>query len=80
MVELLPYRFAKRHGFLVEPQADGQFLLVAEEGAEFKQLQEVLRVRGEPARIRLESLGSIKKNLPASYHASTMLGAPQPQN
>jgi len=69
MVELLPYRFAKRHGFLVEPQADGQFLLVAEEGAEFKQLQEVLRVRGEPARITWVDKEEFARELSRIYDA-----------
>ncbi|SFC05878.1 general secretion pathway protein E [Marinospirillum celere] len=69
MVELLPYRFAKRYGFLVEPQADGQFILVAEEGAEFKQLQEVLRVRGEPARITWVDKEEFARELSRIYDA-----------
>ncbi|MDR9468573.1 type II secretion system ATPase GspE [Marinospirillum sp.] len=69
MVELLPYRFAKRFGLLVEPQANGQFVLVAEQGAELKQIQEVIRVRGEPARLEWLSQEDFARHLSRAYDA-----------
>ena len=69
MVELLPYRFAKRHGLLVEPQADGQFVLLVEEGAERRQLQEVIRVRGEPVRIRWINSEDFAREMSRIYDA-----------
>ena len=68
-VELLPYRFARRSGVLVEPLAAGQYRLVAKKTAQMADLHEVLRVQGEPVNLEWLEAGAFESRLAQAYDA-----------
>jgi len=68
-IELLPYRFARLSGVLVEPLATSQYLLVAKKTANLSDLHEVMRVQGEPANLEWLEESAFEKRLAQAYDA-----------
>lgn len=69
MIELLPYRFARRHGLLVEPLAEGGYRLLCRTGAQPAQIQEVLRVQGQPLQLEQVDKALFETRLARVYDA-----------
>lgn len=72
-VTLLPYRFARRCGVLVEPLSEGRYCLVAKKSADLselnKTLHEVMRVQGEPDQLAWLDAAAFDKRLAQAYDA-----------